>query len=312
MTLRSFVLNLPLTALLASSAVSILAQTPRSLQSPETQSSIRQKRSVAVARSQLTGTRTSQQIVTWKTGVGRGTTTHLAIETTGRNPRSLWQAEEYFTATDINNVRVTDLDGDRVPEIIALFWRGGSNGATLRVFHWDPSSRTFVELKPRNDEGGAARINGYRLRGRPGHQRIIVYTRTTANRQVTVGEFEVRGSELVRLGGGVRVTPQAESGIEGQAVISPARPGPLRQGQSGSAPYQTTLVVVNTGDGREVTRFETGVDGRFRVSLPPGEYTIGPPPSTQPRRFMRGEEHTVKVLQGQFTNVTISFDSGMR
>ncbi|MFY9609786.1 MAG: carboxypeptidase-like regulatory domain-containing protein [Blastocatellia bacterium] len=309
--LRSLVLILPLTALLASSAVSIIAQIQRKPQSPEAQTNTPRKRTV-VARGQLTGTRASQQIVTWKTGFGQGSTTHLAIETTGGNPRALWQAQEYFLATDINNVRVADLDGDRVPEIIALFWRGASAGATLRVFHWDPSSRTFVEIDHRNDEAGTVGIHSYRIRGRVGHQRIIVYTGTTASDRVHGGEFEVRGSELVRLGGGGRVTPQAESGIEGQSVISPVRPGPQRQDQSGSAPYRTTLAVVNTAGGREVARFETGSDGRFRVSLPPGEYRIGPPPETHRRGFPRGEEQTVKVLPGQFTRVTIEFDSGMR
>lgn len=106
--------------------------------------------------------------------------------------------------------------------------------------------------------------------------------------------------------------PQGESGIEGQAVISPAHPGPLRQGQQSSKPYQTALVVVNASDGREAARVQTGSDGRFRVSLPPGEYTVGPAPDRQPRKFPRGEEQTVIVQPGKFTNVTISFDSGMR
>lgn len=313
MTRSSLVLILPLTVLLAPSAVSILAQAPREPQSSAARNNFQPKKSVVAARSQLTGTRASQQIVIWKTGAGQRTTTHLVIETTGRNPRTLWQAEPQFPATDINNVRIADLDGDRVPEIIALFWRDASDGATLRVFHWDPGSGRFVELNARNDEGGTAGIYGYRLRGRTGHQRIVVYTKRTPDSRVTGGgEFEVRGSELVRLGGGTRVTPHAESGIEGQVVISPVRPGPQRQGQSGSAPYQTTLAVVSSADAREVTRFQTGSDGRFRVSLPPGEYRIGPPPEIQRGRFPRGEEQTVKVLRGQFTSVTIGFDSGMR
>jgi hypothetical protein len=69
---------------------------------------------------------------------------------------------------------------------------------------------------------------------------------------------------------------------------------------------------LNTGDGREMARVQTGSDGRFRVSLPPGEYTIGPAPDQPARRFPRGEQQTVKVLPRQFTKVTIGFDSGMR
>lgn len=304
-------LILPLTALLAPSAVSIFAQPLSALHNREPQSNPTQKR-VVVTRRQLTGTREYQQVVTWRILAGRRTTAQLAIETTGRNPRALWQAEQHFAATDINNVRVADLDGDRVPEIIALFWHGASADAALRIFHWDPSSRAFVEIKAANGEGAIAGVQGYRLSGGAGQQRIIVYTRTAAKGRRTASEFEVRGPELVRLGGGGRVTPQAESGIEGEAVISPASPGPQRQGQPGSAPYQTTLAVVKTADGREVARVQTGPDGRFRVSLPPGEYTIGPSPEEQRRKFPRGEAHTVKVSPGQFIRVTIAFDSGMR
>lgn len=107
------------------------------------------------------------------------------------------------------------------------------------------------------------------------------------------------------------MTTQGESGIEGQAVISPVRPGPQRQGDPGSAPYKTTLVVWSADGGREVTRFETGSDGRFRVALPPGTYRIGSP--SQTGRFVpRAGEETVTVEAGKYVRVTISFDSGIR
>jgi hypothetical protein len=108
------------------------------------------------------------------------------------------------------------------------------------------------------------------------------------------------------------VTTQGESGIVGQAVISPVRPGPIRVGQArGEQPFKTTLVISTAAEGREVARLETGSDGRFRVSLPPGEYKVGPPPGGA--RFLpRASEQFVKVLPGQFAQVTINFDSGMR
>lgn len=305
MRLKSIALIIPLTALIAPSAASVFGQA-----AGEPRSSAPRKRTV-VARGHLIGARSFQQVVTWMTG-GREPTAHLAIETIGTNPRALWQADESLKASDINSVRVADLDGDGVPEIIGLWAQGAWNGARLRVFHWDRGSQTFVELQPKNENerNGIIGLQRYRLQARGAGQRIIVFGRGQGN--ASVGEFEVRGSEIVRAGGVVPVTPQGQSGIEGQAVISPAHPGPIRQGESGSAPYATTLVVLNTGDGREVSRVQTGSDGRFRVSLPPGEYTVGPPRDQQPRRFGRGEEQTVKVLPGKFTHVTISFDSGMR
>ena len=106
------------------------------------------------------------------------------------------------------------------------------------------------------------------------------------------------------------MTTKVESGIEGQAVISPIRPGPAIQGAANSAPYKTTLVVWGEGD-REVARFETGSDGRFRVALAPGTYRIGPPPTTG--RFLpRAGEETITVQPGKYAKVTITFDSGMR
>ncbi|HWN98085.1 MAG TPA: hypothetical protein VNS63_02340 [Blastocatellia bacterium] len=305
MKLRSIGLILPLTTLLMSSAVSSswLATGP--------QSNAQQKKSV-VARGHLIGTQTFQQVVVWTTGSGREPTAHLAVESTGTRPRSLWQAEEGFPATDINSVRVVDLDGDGVPEIIGLWASGDWNGARLRVFHWDRRAQTFVELEPKDeqDQKGITGAQSYRLQPRGIRQRIVVFGRGELHSPM--GEFEVRGSEIVRAEGGTPVTPQGRSGIEGQAVISPAHPGPIRQGETGTTPYKTTLAVSRLSDGHEVARVETGSDGRFRVSLPPGEYTIGPPPEEQRRRFPRGEEQTVKVLPGQFTKVTVGFDSGIR
>lgn len=107
------------------------------------------------------------------------------------------------------------------------------------------------------------------------------------------------------------MTTQGDSGIEGQAVLSPARPGPIRQGIPNSTPYKTTLIIWRVEGDREITRVETGSDGRFRVELAPGTYRVGPPAQTG--RFLpRGVEETVTVEPGRFARVTINFDSGMR
>jgi hypothetical protein len=218
----------------------------------------------------------------------------------------LWQADEPFPAVDINSVQVVDLDGDSIPEVPGLWWRRAAGGAVLRVFHWDRASRKFAEL-PMKNGADKLEIRAYRLRGNIGHQRIVVYSRAA----VAEGEFEVRGSEVVRVGGGTGMTTQSESGIEGQAVISPVGPGPTREGQPDTAPFQTTLVILSSSDGREVARVETGSDGRFRVVLPPGTYKVGPPAGTG-RRLPRAGQETVTVVSGRFAQVTISFDSGMR
>lgn len=302
LTLMAFALSLAMSSAALSSEPSVHSSQDRSLQ----------KRRI-VARGRLTGGREVHHIVTWQTGINSDLITHLAIQTTGPHPRNLWQADEHLAAIDINAVRIANLDGEGLPEIMGLWWRGASIGATLRIFRWNRASRTFAELRVKDGDPGLAGIHGYRLSGHEGHQRITVFTRSTATGwpPIADGEFEVRGAEIVRARGRGPVTTPTESGIEGQAVISPAHPGPVRAGQSDSAPYRTTLVVWRVSDGSEVTRFETGSDGRFRVGLPPGTYRVGPP--QQPGRFLpRAGEETITVAPGKFAHVAISFDSGMR
>ena len=257
-----------------------------------------------VARGHLTGTRGIQQVVVWRTstsGTVAGITAHLAIEESTPGHRVLWQADEPFQSSDIDAVQALDLDGDSIPEVLGLWRQAGSRTGVLRVFHWDRNSNKFAELK--RTEMGDGAIQSYRIRGR----RLVVYKQAA----IAGVEFEVKGSEIVPVRGGGGVTTQSESGIEGQAVISPVHPGPTREGQSDTAPFQTTLVISRLSDGTEVARLETGPDGRFRVAVPPGAYKVGPPQNTG-RRLPRGGPETVAVTPGKFAHVTINFDSGMR
>jgi hypothetical protein len=65
----------------------------------------------------------------------------------------------------------------------------------------------------------------------------------------------------------------AGTGIEGIVSISPIHGGPSRQGVPDSAPLANTSFLVENTAGAVVT-FETDDHGRFRVSLPPGHYTV--------------------------------------
>ena len=263
-----------------------------------------------VASGRLIGTREIQKVVTWQT-TDRA---HLAIESLGSRPRILWQMDGGKSEPTVDSVLLSDLDGDGLPEIVSLWWRGSSGGGVLRVFHWDRPQQSFVELQ---FEGEFNTVYSYRFLPAGGNRsssRLAVDTRSeSGGRHSTVpgSEYELRGSRFVRVGGGQVVTTQGESGIEGQAVISPIHPGPQREDSPGSAPFKTALIVWSAADDREVKRFETGSDGRFRVALAPGTYRVGPP--HQSGRFLpRGSEETVTVVPGQFVRVTINFDSGMR
>jgi hypothetical protein len=294
-----------------SSAAIVLSQTLGGAQA----NSLQRRR--VVERGHFTGGLDLQQIVTWQTSNPPGgrlplATAHLAIETVGAHPRILWQAEGGESEYLVDSVRAADLDGDGVPEIITLWWKGGSTGTALRVFHWDRGSQSFIELRFENEPVG---VHSYRLIPSAGStRRLAVYVRSESGRTqrtVPAGEYELRGSILIRTRGGETVTAQGESGIEGQAVISPAKPGPTRQGEPDTAPYKTTLALRSASDGREIRQLETGSDGRFRVVLPPGIYKIGPA-ARAGRFFPRAGEKTITVVQGRFAQVTIEFDSGMR
>ncbi len=259
-----------------------------------------------VATGRFLGTREIQQVITWQAGGAA----HLAIETvTASRPHILWQIDGEDSGSTVDSVRISDLDGDGVPEIASLWWKG-STGGLLRVFHWDRGQRSFVELQV-EDEINRAR--SYRIVPVPGHRssHLVVDASRDPGTKPSLGEYELRGSRLVRVGGAPVVTTKTESGIEGQAVISPTHPGPVRMGESGTAPYKTTLVIWDATNDREVARLETGSDGRFRVALPPGTYTVRP--AQQKGRFLpRGSDETVTVAPGKFVQVTINFDSGMR
>ena len=108
-------------------------------------------------------------------------------------------------------------------------------------------------------------------------------------------------------------TPSAgsdpETGLKGVITISPIHGGPIRQGERSSGPLARKAFVVRQED-RTVAEFETDEEGRFRVILPPGKYTVaGKDPKT---RFERYGPMTVEIQAGKMTQVEWDFDTGLR
>jgi hypothetical protein len=100
-----------------------------------------------------------------------------------------------------------------------------------------------------------------------------------------------------------------ESGIQGQVTIGPACPGPVSaENPCPDRPYQTTLTVLDQNN-QVVAQVQTDTQGNFRVVLPPGTYTVHPASSGV---MPRAGDQSVTVVKGQFTQVNIAFDSGMR
>jgi hypothetical protein len=104
-------------------------------------------------------------------------------------------------------------------------------------------------------------------------------------------------------------TPSADSGIEGLVTIGPMCPVEIEGQPCPDQPYEAPIVVEDAG-GDEVARVTSDADGRFRVTLEPGAYTLVPQ-SPESRLPYAGEQST-EVVAGEYTQVTIAYDSGIR
>lgn len=105
--------------------------------------------------------------------------------------------------------------------------------------------------------------------------------------------------------------PAAEkAGLVLVATIGPTCPGPQREGQVCTAPYEGEFVVTRA-DGSEVARFSTGADGRVVVDLPPGSYTVSAKAGAG-RPFRSGGSAEVTVVTGQYVDVAVDLDTGLR
>lgn len=105
-------------------------------------------------------------------------------------------------------------------------------------------------------------------------------------------------------------TPSGTSGVEGFVTEGPMCPGPnsINGTQCPDKPYQATISVQNT-EGEQILQFETGADGYFKIPLNPGTYILHP--------ILTGSlpiatDQTVEVNEGQYTRVSIMYDTGMR
>lgn len=102
--------------------------------------------------------------------------------------------------------------------------------------------------------------------------------------------------------------PDAAQGIDGLVLVGPQCPVQRQDDPCPDAPHRTTITV-RTPTGREVTRVESGNDGRFRLGLAVGEYVLDP---TSGNPFPVGSPQSVTVVENIFVEVTISLDSGIR
>lgn len=99
-----------------------------------------------------------------------------------------------------------------------------------------------------------------------------------------------------------------DSGIQGTVLLGPTCPVETIEHPCPDRPIVAEVIVSST-DGRKVAGVRSGDDGRFSVSVPPGDYviTVG---ELQGIRFAK--PLSVRVPDGGFVEVTVSVDSGIR
>jgi hypothetical protein len=100
------------------------------------------------------------------------------------------------------------------------------------------------------------------------------------------------------------------SGIEGSVTIGPLCPVVREDTPCPDGPFQAEIVITNAS-GNKVARAASDEEGRFRVDLPPGTYTLVPQ-SPNAGAPPQAPEQQVEVAEGAYTQVTVQYDSGIR
>lgn len=110
---------------------------------------------------------------------------------------------------------------------------------------------------------------------------------------------------------GVSIPADLDSGISGIVLAGPTCPVEMPDDPDcDDQPYAATVIVKTLDGSSTVTRFTAGNDGRFRVPLFPGTYRLDPLPGAN--GFPISSPQTVVVQSDSYTEVTISYDTGIR
>ena len=99
------------------------------------------------------------------------------------------------------------------------------------------------------------------------------------------------------------------SGIYGIITIGPITPVE-KVGEINYKPYKTDMIVKSENGLNQVTKFSSGDDGVFKVYLKPGSYTLEQQKTSSPFPILKPIK--VEIKENQFTEVNISFDTGIR
>jgi hypothetical protein len=103
--------------------------------------------------------------------------------------------------------------------------------------------------------------------------------------------------------------PDAGTGLEGSISLHSISGGPVKQGVPDSRPLANTTFVVKQGD-LTVASFTTDDQGRFRITLPSGRYSISKKDWKSRVGFYGPFE--VDIAAGEIKKVQWNCDTGMQ
>ncbi len=118
-------------------------------------------------------------------------------------------------------------------------------------------------------------------------------------------------SALVALAAWPRSAVPGDSGVSGLVQLGPLTPVEQVAGPPNERPYEAAVRVVRAGSDDIVASARSGANGRFRVNLAPGRYTLIAT-SRGNGRLPYAAPVDVTVLAHNFADVTIHFDTGIR
>ena len=99
-----------------------------------------------------------------------------------------------------------------------------------------------------------------------------------------------------------------KTGLEGRVWVGPTQPV-CREGEACEGPVAATFHVQQ--DGKDVATFTSSEEGRFSVSLRPGDYVVVPD-ETAPIMGASAQSQPVVVGTTGMTQVELTFDTGIR
>ena len=105
-------------------------------------------------------------------------------------------------------------------------------------------------------------------------------------------------------------TNPPQTGVSGSVSVSPARPGPQREGERAASALQGAAVQLRDAQDSVVARATTDPQGQFSMLAPAGDYVVRV--NFHGQRFPRCASVEVNVRASEPTRVNIVCDSGMR